>query len=286
MHIDAHVHVFPPEIEKNCQKIAETEPHFGAICSGKVHKWGTVEDVVAQMDIDGLDQAWVTGFAFRDPGLCRLCNDYVMDAVGSHPGRILGLAVVNPMSRGFEEEIARCRDAGFIGVGELFPCGQVFDITDPRQTWRLVAACHERGMFLMLHVAEQVGHDYPGKGDVGPDEAAAFCANHPEVQAVFAHMGGGLWIYETMPGMKVTLQNAWYDTAAAPYLYSPDVFRAAVAAGAGGKLLYGSDFPLLGAERYEKMFASSGFDAMTLAGIRGLNALSLLEKARSFPGVG
>ena len=286
MHIDAHVHVFPPEIEKNCQKIAETEPHFGAICSGKVHKWGTVEDVVAQMDMDGLDQAWVTGFAFRDPGLCRLCNDYVMDAVSSHPGRILGLAVVNPMSRGFEEEIARCRDAGFIGVGELFPCGQVFDITDPRQTWRLVAACHERGMFLMLHVAEQVGHDYPGKGDVGPDEAAAFCANHPEVQAVFAHMGGGLWIYETMPGMKVTLQNAWYDTAAAPYLYSPDVFRAAVAAGAGGKLLYGSDFPLLGAERYEKMFDSSGLDEMTLAGVRGMNALSLLEKARSFPGVG
>jgi hypothetical protein len=138
----------------------------------------------------------------------------------------------------------------------------------------------------MLHVAEQVGHAYPGKGDVGPNEAAAFCANHPEVQAVFAHMGGGLWIYETMPGMKVTLQNAWYDTAAAPYLYSPDVFRAAVAAGAGGKLLYGSDFPLLGAERYEKMFASSGLDEAALAGIRGLNALSLLEKARSFPGVG
>jgi len=285
MHIDAHVHVFPPEIEKNCKKIAETEPHFGAICSGKVHKWGTAGDVVARMDIDGLDQAWVTGFAFRDPGLCRLCNDYVMDTVGSHQGRILGLAVVNPMSRGFEEEIGRCHDAGFIGVGELFPCGQVFDITDPRQTWRLVAACHERGMFLMLHVAEQVGHDYPGKGDVGPNEAAAFCANHPEVQAVFAHMGGGLWTYETMPGMKVVLQNAWYDTAAAPYLYSPDVFRAAVAAGAGGKLLYGSDFPLLGAERYEKMFASSGLDEAALAGIRGLNALSLLEKARSFPGV-
>jgi len=57
MHIDAHVHVFPPEIEKNCKKIAETEPHFGAICSGKVHKWGTAGDVVARMDIDGLDQA-------------------------------------------------------------------------------------------------------------------------------------------------------------------------------------------------------------------------------------
>ena len=286
MHIDAHVHVYPPEIEKDCKRISETEPHFAAICSGKVHKWGTAEDVIAQMDIDDLDQAWVTGFAFRDPGLCRLCNDYVMDAARKYPGRILGLAVVNPMSRDFESEIARCHDAGFIGVGELFPCGQVFDITDARQTWRLAASCHERGMFLMLHVAEQVGHDYPGKGDVGPNEAAELCTNHPEVQVVFAHMGGGLWTYETMPGMKVALQNAWYDTAAAPYLYGPEVFLAAVAAGAGDKLLYGSDFPLLGAERYEKMFASSGLDEAALSRIRGLNALSLLEKARSFPGVG
>jgi len=89
-----------------------------------------------------------------------------------------------------------------------------------------------------------------------------------------------------MPGMKVVLQNAWYDTAAAPYLYGPGVFSAAVAAGAGDKLLYGSDFPLLGAERYEKMFTSSGLDEAALSRIRGMNALSLLEKARSFPGVG
>ncbi|MDD5515585.1 MAG: amidohydrolase family protein [Synergistales bacterium] len=286
MNIDAHVHVYPPEIEKNYKKIAETEPHFGAMCAGKVHKWGTAEDVIARMDADGVDQAWVTGFAFRDPGLCRLCNDYIMDAVRKNPDRIRGLAVVNPMTRGFEGEIARCHDAGFIGVGELFPYGQIFDISDSRETWRLVAACHERGLFLLLHVAEPVGRDYPGKGDTGPKEAAGFCANHPEVQVVFAHMGGGLWSYETMPGMKVALQNAWYDTAAAPFLYGPEVFRAAVAAGAGDKLIYGSDFPLLGAERYERLFASSGLDESALSRIRGGNALSLLEKVRSFPDVG
>ena len=285
MRIDAHVHVYPPEIKNDWNRIAENEPHFASLCSGRVHKWCTAEDVLARMKEDSIDVSWIAGFAFRDPGLCRVCNDYVIDAVKRSEGRLKGLAVVNPLSRGFEEEILRCREAGFIGVGELFPDGQVFDITDMRQTWRLAAQCHENGMFLMLHVAEPVGHDYPGKGGSGPKEAAKFCSNHPEVQVVFAHMGGGLWSYETMPEMRIVLHNAWYDTAAAPFLYGPEVLNAAVAAGAGHKTLYGSDFPLLGADRYEKMFAASGLGDDILSGIRGGNAAVLLEKVRSFPGV-
>lgn len=282
MRIDAHVHVYPPEIRADWPRIAEKEPHFASICSGKVHKWGTAEDVIAQMEADGVDVSWIAGFAFRDPGLCRICNDYVIDAVKRSEGRLKGLAVVNPLSRGFEEEISRCREAGFIGVGELLPDGQVFDITDTRQTWRLAAECHEKGMLLLLHTAEPVGRKYPGKGETGPKEAAEFCSNHPEVQAVFAHMGGGLWSYETMPHMRITLQNAWYDTAAVPYLYGPGIFASAAAAGVGDKILYGSDFPLLGAERYENMFRESGLDEDSISGIRGSNAVSLLERVGSF----
>jgi predicted TIM-barrel fold metal-dependent hydrolase len=286
MRIDAHFHVYPPEVQAGWQKIAETEPHFAAICSGKVHKWALAGDVIAGMDADGVDVSWIAGFAFRDPGLCRICNDYVIEAVRGSSGRLRGLAVVNPMTRGFEDEISRCRDAGFIGVGELFPDGQVFDITDNRQTWRLSAECQEKEMFLLLHAAEPVGRQYPGKGATGPRECAELCSNHPEVQMVFAHMGGGLWAYETMPEMRVVLQNAWYDSAAAPYLYGPEVLAAAAAAGAAEKILYGSDFPLLGADRYEKMLAASGLGDDILSGIRGGNAASLLEKVRSFPGMG
>ena len=71
----------------------------------------------------------------------------------------------------------------------------------------------------------------------------------------------------------------------AAFLFGPEVFRAAVAAGAGGKIIYGSDFPLLCADRYEKMFLASGLDEEALSRIRGGNALALLEKVRSFPGL-
>ncbi len=82
---------------------------------------GCAEDVVEQMERDGVDVSWIFGFAFKDPGLCALCNDYVIDAVRRFPGRFRGLAVVPPMARGSDREILRCREAGLVGIGEFFP---------------------------------------------------------------------------------------------------------------------------------------------------------------------
>lgn len=286
MIIDCHTHIYPPDVVSDWEKIAEREPYFKLLCSGKVHKWGVAEDLFEMMDSDSIDQCWVTSFAFRDQGLCRHCNDYVMETAARSEGRVKGLAVVNPFSRDFEQEIIRCCEAGFIGVGELFPDGQVFDITDRRQTWRLAAACRDAGMFLLLHTAEQVGHDYPGKGTAGPKEAAAFCLNHPGNAVVFAHMGGGLWQYEMIPEMRVYLQNAWYDVAAAPFLYDSSLFRAVFAAGVGHKVLYGSDFPLLGFGRYRRMLDAAGLDPADEAAFLGGNAGEVARRAGLFSSPG
>ena len=51
------------------------------LARSKVHKWATVEDVIAQMDADGIEQSFIFGFAFSDLSLCKLCNDYVISAV-------------------------------------------------------------------------------------------------------------------------------------------------------------------------------------------------------------
>jgi predicted TIM-barrel fold metal-dependent hydrolase len=271
MIVDCHVHVYPPEVVRDAEKIAGgenrgrrgeggggTEEHFALLIGGKVHKWAAAEDVVEQMDRDGVDVSWIFGFAFKDPGLCVLCNDYVIDAVRRFPARFRGLAVVPPMARGMDREIIRCREAGLVGVGEIFPQGQNLDISDIRQTWRLAGTVHELGMFLMFHSAEPVGHDYAGKGNVGPREAAEFCVHHPETRVIFAHFGGGLWMYELMPEMKLYLSNARYDSAAWPWLYEPAVFSAMAAAGVGDKILYGSDFPILSLKRYKDRLEASG----------------------------
>lgn len=253
--IDGHVHVYPPYIEEKRDEIAERERWFGVLTGSKVNKWGTADELVRQMDGDGIEKSLATGFAFMDQGLCREINDYVLDAARRYPGRIAPLAVVSPLAPGAEEEILRCAALGAVGVGELFPDGQGFDITDERQTRGLAGACAEAGLFLMLHTAEQVGHSYPGKGAFGAEQAARFCLNHPEARVVFAHFGGGLWAYEAMPEMKKALAGVWYDTAAWPWLYTAEIIDAIFAAGAGHKIIYGSDWPILSYPRYEKLAA-------------------------------
>jgi hypothetical protein len=276
MIIDTHVHVYPPDVIQDFEKISEREDYFGLLSHGKVHKWATIEDVIVQMDEDDIDQSWIFGFAFKDLELCRHCNNYVIEGIKKYPDRLKGFAVVPPLARGSEEEILRCADEGLIGVGELFPGGQHFNIDDVRQTWRFVGASQEAGMTLLFHTAEPVGHDYPGKGNVGPKEAAQFCINHPEAKVIFAHFGGGLWLYELMPEMKKYLQNARYDTAALPWLYQPQIFQAIIGAGILEKMFYGSDFPILSFERYKKIFNQIFGEKEGVDNLLGENAAKFL----------
>ncbi|MDD4160301.1 MAG: amidohydrolase family protein [Synergistaceae bacterium] len=255
--IDAHVHIYPPEIEREKERISKKEPWFEGMINSKVHKWGTAEELVSHMDEHGIVSSLVTGFAFRDQGLCRIMNDYVLDSAKKYRGRILPLAVVSPCAKGAADEILRCAELGAAGVGELFPDGQELDISDKGQTWRMVGACMEAGMFILFHTAEQVGHQYKGKGHTGAEKAAAFCMNHPQIKVVFAHFGGGLWAYESMPEMKLALSNAYYDTAAWPWLYSHKVIDGIFSSGAGSKFLFGSDWPILKYPRYEKLISLS-----------------------------
>jgi predicted TIM-barrel fold metal-dependent hydrolase len=67
---------------------------------------------------------------------------------------------------------------------------------------------------------------------------------------ILAHWGGGLLFYEAMPELREQFRNVYYDTAATPFLYHADIYRAALALNLGDKILFGSDFPLLPPSRY------------------------------------
>ena len=247
--IDTHVHVYTPETIRDWEKIAEHEEYFGTLAGSKVQKWATADDVLAAMDEDGIDESWICGFGFNDLGRCRETNDYVLEACARSARRLRPLCVVPPLARGAEAEIVRCAARGAIGVGELFPDGQMWCVDDARETWRLAAACHENGLFLLVHAAEPVGRNYAGKGRTGPRELYQLARNHPELRIQMAHLGGGLFMYESMKDVAVDLLNVHYDIAALPFLYDARMLRAAMEI-VPRKLLYGSDFPILRYPRY------------------------------------
>lgn len=281
MIVDTHVHVYPPEVRENWRSIASSEPYFAAEVTGRVHRWASADDVLAAMDADGVDESWICGFAFTDLGLCRLCNDYVLECA-ELSDRLKPIIAVPPLARGACDEIARCAERGAIGVGELLPDGQRFNVDDIDETWRFAAECHERGLFVLLHVAEPVGREYPGKGKSGPREAYLFAQNHPELRIVMAHCGGGLFLYEQMPDARVTLRNVWYDIAAAPFVYRSSIFNSVITSGTSGKFLYGSDFPILRLPRYKKMLDESALVDKDLEGLFFVNARRLESAAEVY----
>jgi predicted TIM-barrel fold metal-dependent hydrolase len=278
MIIDTHVHVYPQEIISDWEKIARNESYFSDLAHGRAHKWATAEDVLSAMEEDGVDESWIFGFGFKDLGLCRLCNDYAIDAAVRSGGKLKALAVVPPLAPGAAAEIERCAGLGAIGVGEILPDGQDFGVSDIDETWRFASACGENRMFVLLHVAEPVGHDYPGKGGTGPREAYMFARNHPELRIVMAHWGGGLFMYEAMADTRFFLQNVRYDTAASPFVYGSEIFELCSAPWVSGKILYGSDFPLLRYPKYRAMMDAAGICAGTAEDMMSRNALKFLEE--------
>ncbi|MCR4398734.1 MAG: amidohydrolase [Firmicutes bacterium] len=246
--IDVHTHILPPELIARAHELEERDEHFRALSRTPNNRYATVEELVRDMDGAGVSLSVTFGFAFKDPGLCREVNDYVAASVALYPDRLIGFMCVQPFDPGLEREISRCAAAGLRGVGELFPDGQGFSLKEGPA--RLGGLCREAGLPLLLHVNEQVGHFYPGKGGQGAADAYAFAAANPGLRVCFAHWGGGLLFYELMPEVRRVLENVYYDTAAGPFLYDPRVYDVAKASGCIRKVLFGTDYPLLGPERY------------------------------------
>ena len=81
-----------------------------------------------------------------------------------------------------------------------------------------------------------------------------------------------------MPEVKEALANAYFDSAASPFLYDARVFDVAARAVGAGHILFGSDFPLLPASRVADQ-ARSTLDAPTAQAVLGGNAARLLGLA-------
>lgn len=270
------MHITPPDIIKDWRRIAEKEDYFKLLSESPVNKFATAEDIVEELDRTRVDKAVIFGFGFKDMGLCKYVNDYVIESVKKYPEKLIGYMSIMPKSKDLEKEMDRCMDKGLCGVGELFPYGQEFDITNPVEMKNLAHLSIERDLPVMLHVNEPVGHYYAGKTDTTPVKASEFAANFPDLKVIFAHWGGGLIFYEMMPEIRAQNKNVYYDIAATPFLYDKAIYRVAKEMGLLDKILFATDYPLIPMDQYIKDVEDSGLSLEDQYKIFGENAQRLL----------
>jgi uncharacterized protein len=277
MIIDFHTHVFPPEVIARRDEFCARDAWLGELYGNPRARMATVEDLLASMQADGVDVSVVFPFGWSDQGLAEECNSYLIQAMRHHPGRVIGLAAVQPLAGAQAvAELERCAQAGMPGFGELMPHGQGYRLSDTAVLAPLAEAAQALGLFALTHASEPVGHSYPGKGDVDPAELQAFITAFPNLRVVAAHWGGGFPFYELMPEVRAAAANVWYDSAASAFLYRPEIFSVVARAAGIEKILWGSDYPLLGQARMLEYARAGGLSPGELALALGGNAVRFL----------
>ena len=277
MIIDFHTHITAPEIIDRRDEYLVRDAWFRDLYANPKARLSSAEDLLAAMDRDSVEQAVVFGFGWRDMEMCRRDNDYVIESVARYPDRLIGFAIVNPKF-GSEavREIERCAAAGLVGIGELMPDGQGYRLDDQKTMAPIVEVAMEHDMLLLTHCSEPVGHLYPGKGTVTPDEIIRFARLFPDAKLVCAHWGGGTIFYELMPEVSRIMCNVYYDTAASLYLYQDDIFTLA-ARWAPGKVLFATDFPLIRPGTFIRRLEAARMPTATRRRMLGGNAWRILK---------
>lgn len=278
MIIDCHTHIFPEWIRENRAVYCDAEPAFRLLYESPQSRMAGTDEILAAMDEDGVDRSVVFGFPWEDTETCRRHNDYILSAVEKHPRRLSGFCCVDPGGKGAVEEAARCLDNGLCGVGELafYGSGISREILD--QLAEIMALCRERGVPVMIHTNESVGHLYPGKAPISLEQIYALAGAFPDNRIILAHWGGGIFFFNLLKKeVRQTLANVYFDTAASPFLYDPAIYTTAVRLAGVKKVLFGSDFPLIRPKRYFKEMASAGLPPADRAKICGENSRQLLN---------
>lgn len=278
MIIDIHTHIFPKSIRDEREGFFENEPSFKLLYDSPKSKMVGADQMVSMMDEQGVNKAVVFGFPWRTSDTFKRHNDYILEAAGRYPDRLLGFCCMDPLHAQAADEVDRCLSSGLIGIGELafYTSGiepRCLDALDP-----IMELARGYDYPVMLHTNEPVGHLYPGKSPNTLAQIYNLAKRFQNNRIILAHWGGGIFLFALLKKeVRETLSNLWYDTAASPFLYDPQIYTQAIKLAGLDKILLGTDYPLLGPQRYLSEMRQAGIDTHQQQAICGANAARLLK---------
>ena len=277
MIIDIHTHIFQESVKQDRARYFDNEPEFKLLYDSPKSAICNAKELIESMDKHQVDISVVFGFPWRNPDHTKANNDIVIESVIKYPTRLKGLACFDVTWDGAAKETQRCIDAGLSGAGELAFYLSGIDKTVLAQLEPIMAVLKENNNPpCMIHTNEPVGHSYPGKTPVTLEQIYTLAKTFPDNKIILAHWGGGILFYNIIKKeAKSVLKNIWYDTAASPFLYEPQIYEIALGAGVIDRILFGTDYPLLSPDRYYKDLENANLSVLQKDMILGKNAIFL-----------
>ena len=99
-----------------------------------------------------------------------------------------------------------------------------------------IAAIHDWP--VNFHVTDPSGKDYPGKVHTPMKDFLWLAKELPELKIILAHAGALYALDHSVPN------NFYFDLAACPLLYPPEIYQKLIDCVGTNKILWGTDYPL------------------------------------------
>lgn len=250
--IDAHVHLYPAEVDRDPAAWAGAagERHWAVLCTRRrrdgrpVQTLPTVDQLLGAMDAAAIDRAVLLGWYWEKPATCEWQNRFYAACVRAHPRRLSAFATLHPAAgrAATLDEMRRAKDEGLVGVGELSPHAQGFAVDDPVFA-EVLELAGSLGLPVNLHVTDPASRPYVGRIETPLGDFVRLARTYPGTNFILAHWGGLLPLSAAADAVRAC-PNVYYDTAASPLLYDAGVWSRAIPACGPDRVLFGSDFPL------------------------------------------
>ena len=276
--IDVHTHFFPNDMKLNRSKYCNLDPNFAELYGEKRINIPVEDDLVKILNKYPKIKLIIQSIGYKDFELSKYTNDFLIE-MSTKYDQVKTFGSIN-ITWGIEkclQELERMYSKGVIGIGELHPDAQGFDILNFNIFDPIVERMVSNNMIINFHSSEPVGHIYNGKGRIFPSKLYSFAMKYKNLKMIFSHLGGGLPIYYFMPELKKELDNVYYDTAAINFLYEPKIVKVFYEILGSEKILFGSDYGLIPIERAAQNIRDSKLTSDELDDIFYKNASNLLS---------
>ena len=275
--IDTVVNLQTPEI----LKLRTSQPNFLLEKFGQEEKalqgW-SVEEMLALMDEAAIDRAFLVACKVGQvglPGSWHLPYKLVVNAIQSYPDRFYGLAGIDPTEgmNGVRELEHAVRQYGFIGA-HGYP--HWFELPPDHAKWYpFYAKCVELDVPIQLQVGQSLVYNEkrPLRSVGRPITLDSVACDFPELKLIGIHVGIP-WTDE-MIAMAWKHKNVYIISDAHAPRYWPSSFVKYINSYGRHKVMFGTDFPVLGFHRMRREVEDLGIKEESLQFFLRYNAIKI-----------
>lgn len=238
MIIDAEVHLLHPEACHPGFAMASDEPVRKAIHAhpdfSMLGDLMSVEALIQSMDQHHIKWSFIMGLAWRDAGIQRENNQFILACVNKYHERLRGFYILdfaNPTNA--IKQINHIDGRKIIGA-KIIPGWQGCKIDDPALQ-PVFNELKDRNLPLMVHTDHL--HQSPD-GDT-PQRFFQMIKNNPGLKIFAPHMGGGIFLYSLLESVRKIMQNTIFITSVSSTMQMVEMAAKVIPE----QIAFGTDYP-------------------------------------------